>query len=137
MDGLGCTPANGNVPSRHLFPPPLASLERSGKSSTLRAPQSELGKTPPEPPWARPPKPGGLGWIWALRQDSPLHRDRAWGAGWSYQTRTHAPAARLREKASSANPLLAAQTPTVSPWHAGQCLQLKAPPPTRRGGYRG
>ena len=28
---------------------------RSGKSSTLRAPQSKQGKVPPEPVWARPP----------------------------------------------------------------------------------
>ena len=46
MDGLGCSPANGNVPSRQ---PAFASLGKS--SSTLRAPQSELGKIPLEPPW--------------------------------------------------------------------------------------
>ena len=32
----------------------------------LRALQSKQGKVPPEPPWARPPKLRGLGWIWAL-----------------------------------------------------------------------
>ena len=54
---------NGNVPSRHVFPPPSSSSGRSGKSSTLRAPQSKQGKVPAEPPWARV---RGLGWIWAL-----------------------------------------------------------------------
>ena len=34
--------------------------------------------------------------------------ERAWGPGCSYQTRTHAPAARIRERTSSVHPLLAA-----------------------------
>ena len=54
----GALRPNGNIPSR----PSVFVIE----SSTLRAPQSKQAKVPPEPPWARPPKLGGLGWIWAL-----------------------------------------------------------------------
>ena len=74
---------------------------------------------PPEPPWARPPKLRGLGWIWAVGKTAHFsgtevfaqaggtgYEERAWGPGCPNQTRTHAPAARLREKASSAHPLL-------------------------------
>ena len=127
----GALRPKGNVPSRHLFPPPFSSSGRSGKSSTLRAPQSKQAKVPTEPPWARPPDLRALGWNWALGKTAhfsgtealPLvipHTgiklgalartvgERAWGPGCPNQTRTHAPAARLREKASSAQPLLAA-----------------------------
>ena len=103
---LGCTPAYGNVPSRPFFSPPRTSLGRSSESSTLRAPQSEKGKVPPEPPWARPPK-LSLGWIWALDRTAHFSGTQAlppviphegsklgapsqrWGMGWSYQTHTH------------------------------------------------
>ena len=61
----------GALRPTETFPPAISSPLRlrhwGDPARTLRAPQSELGKTPPEPPWARPPKPGGLGWIWALR----------------------------------------------------------------------
>ena len=105
---LGCTPAYGNVPSRPSLPPPRTSLRRSSESSTLRAPQSEKGKVPPEPPWARPPKQSSLGWIWALGKTAHFSGTQAlppviphkgtkpgapsqrWGMGWwSHQTHKH------------------------------------------------
>ena len=115
---LGALRPTETFPPDLLFPPPRTSLGRSSESSTLRAPQSEKGKVPPEPPWARPPK-LSLGWIWALgktahfsgtqalppviphkgtKLGAPCLRDGAWG-GRTKHTRTHAPAARLREKA--------------------------------------
>ena len=84
-----------------LSPPlPRTSLRRSSASSTLRAPQSEKGKAPPEPPWARPPRTGSLGWIWALGTTAHFsgtralppaipHKGTKLGMGWSYQTHTH------------------------------------------------
>ena len=131
--------------------PLLASLTQKQQEFDAQSPSIRAGKNATRTSMG-PPPPSRAAWVWiwarahftgaeTLRLRSLTKvlswghwlGDRAWGAGWSYQTRTHAPAARLREKASSANPLLAAQTPTVPPQQAGQCLQLKAPPPTRRG----
>ena len=51
----------GNVPSRHLFPPPLSSSGRSGKSSMLRALKSAAAR---------------LGLDLGTGQDSALVRNR-------------------------------------------------------------
>ena len=81
----------------------------------------------------------GLGWNWSLGKTAQFAETEAlpsviphggtklgtltqrWGmgGGWSKQSRTHAPAARLRATAISADPLVAANARTVSPRHVG------------------
>ena len=56
------------VPLAFFAPPPASSglrAEFNAPGSAVRA--WGLGRdVPPEPPWARPPKPGSLGWNWTL-----------------------------------------------------------------------
>ena len=136
MDGLGCTPPELKRSLPPSLPPSVFVIGDIRHDFDALSPSIQAGKTatrPPEPPWLPPPKLRGLGWIWAVGKTahfagtealSPVtpHGDRAWGAGWPNQTCTHAPAARLREKASSADPVLATQTETVFPWRVRQCL---------------
>ena len=53
-----------------FFAPPHASSglqHRVQRSGPLNPSGGITGQgVPPEPPWARPPKPGGLGWNWSL-----------------------------------------------------------------------
>ena len=127
-----------------LFPPPRTSLGRSSKSSTLRAPQSEKGKVPPEPPWVRPPK-LSLGWIWALGKTAHFSRTQAlphvishkstklgapsqrWGMGWSYRTHTHT------RTGSETNQLISLRLQRLNhcPFGVwGQCLNSRHHPST-------
>ena len=125
------------------------------KSSMLRAPESELGKTPPEHGRAPPSRAAWVGFrhlgktahftgTETLPPVSPhkgtklgaLARRQGLGCGVVVPNAHARTGSKTKgKKTSSANPLVAAQTPTVSPWHVGQCVHLKAPPPTRRGGY--
>ena len=105
-------------------------------------PSIQAGKSATRTSMGPPPKLRGLGWIWAVGKTAhfagtealppviphtgtklvALARRMGLGCGWPNQTRTHAPAAGLRERARSADPLLAAQTQSVFPWRARQCL---------------
>ena len=108
---------------------------------------------PPEPPWARPPKQGSLGWIWALgktahfsgtqalppvipHEGTKLGPSQRWGMGWPYQTHTHTRTGSETKgkRKGSAYSLEAAQSQSLSPWSVGQCLKLKAPPLDLKGG---
>ena len=61
---LGRPPAYRNGPSDLLWPSACV-IGAPAQSSTLRAGITGQGVSP-KPPWARPPKPGGLGWNWSL-----------------------------------------------------------------------
>ena len=129
---------------RSLSPSLPLRMRHRGSSTEFNAPGPSIRAgqgVPPEPPWARPPKPSSLGWNWSLGKRAHVTevlswghwlRDGAWGAG-SNQSRTHAPAARLRATAISADPLVAANARRVSPRHVGSCLKLKAPPLDLKG----
>ena len=141
---LGCSPACGSLLC------PSACIIGGTPGPAIRA--WDLGRdVPPEPPWARPPKQGGLGWKWTLGKTAHfagtklvpsmiLHRStklgtlaqrRGMGVGMVEQTRT--PAARLRAKAHSADAFAAANTRRVSPWRVGRCLMRHASPLDQTG----
>ena len=134
---LGALRPTETVPLTFLAPPHASSTlqHRVQRTGPLNPSGGITGQgVPPEPPWARPPKPGGLGWNWSLGKTAHFAGTEAlpsviphkgtklgtlaqrWGmgAGWSNKSRTHAPAARLKAKAISADPLVAANTRTVS-----------------------
>ena len=120
---LGCSQRKRSLPPS--LPPSACVIGEIWQEFDAPSPSIRAGQMPPEPPWARPPN--RAAWVGFGHLGKTAHftgtetlppviphrrtklaalaRRKGLGAGRSYQTRTHAPAARLREKTSSANPL--------------------------------
>ena len=120
----------GALRPTETFPPDLPPrLGRSSESSTLRALNLRRERCHPTS-MGPPPQAVDLGTLTRLLSWGHPLRDGAWGDRTKH---THAPAARLREKASSAYSFEAAQTQSLSPWRvrAVPVTQSTTPRPER------
>ena len=113
VDGLGCTPAERKRSLPPSLPPSRFVIREVRQEFDAPSPSIQAGKSATRTSMGPPPQAPRLGLDLGTWQDSPLRRnrssspcdpshrwlgERAWGAGWPNQTRTHAPAARLTEK---------------------------------------